>query len=63
MKSYDVFQTAHFENGTWVTKLAFYTPNLDLDSIDMTTDWRFCEVPGRRKQAEYLGNRLAKLHL
>ena len=55
MKSYDVFQTTHFENGSWVNRLAFYTCTLDLDSINLTTDWRFCEVPGKRKRAKYLG--------
>lgn len=39
----------------WVTELNFYMGDLQTKDIDWETDWRFCEVKNRRKQAKMLG--------
>jgi len=39
----------------WVKSLEFFYGDLSLAGIDFKTDWRFCEVPGKRNQVKFLG--------
>lgn len=39
----------------WVIGLNFYIGDLQTKNIDWKTDWRFCEVKDKRKQAKMLG--------
>lgn len=37
----------------WQTEIRYYKG--DLSSVDVSTDWRFKEVPGKRKESKFLG--------
>lgn len=41
------------EHGGWKIELNFYEG--DLSEIDYSSDWRFNEVPKRRKESVFLG--------
>jgi len=40
-------------NGEWGVEYNFY--NMDLSTIVMSDDWRFNEIPNRRKESIFLG--------
>jgi hypothetical protein len=50
---YSVFEKTYFVNDKWITVLSFYYG--DLSNVDLKTDWRFKEVPNKRKQNVFLG--------
>jgi hypothetical protein len=39
----------------WTKEYCFYNGNLQTQNIDWNSDWRFCEVKDKRKQAKILG--------
>ena len=47
------FKTKVDDKYQWVKKLNFYYG--DLSEENLTNDWRFKEVPERRKQVKFLG--------
>ncbi len=49
------FKTKINEEVRWVKVLEFFAGDLSKSDIDFATDWRFCEVSGKRKQVKFLG--------
>ena len=48
-----IFLVEHNENGKWVKRHGFYV--VDINDCDLKTDYRFCEVKDKRKEAIVLG--------
>ena len=58
MEEYSVFKCKRFheKKEQWEEEYLFYKGNCL--GIYTTTDWRFCEVPGKRTLLEYIGKGL-----
>lgn len=59
METYSVFIDERYdvEKKQWNTSLFFMYGKHDLFSqIDFDTDWRFCEVTGKRKKSKLIGD-------
>ena len=50
---HSVFNTTHKTENGWTTERAYYRG--DLSEVDLSSDWRFKAVEGKRKQAEFIG--------
>lgn len=42
------FLCAYFKNGAWIEEIFYY--KVDLNSIDLSNDWRFKKIPNKRNQ-------------
>jgi hypothetical protein len=50
---WSVFSIEVKEQLTWTTHTRLFMG--DLSNIDLTTDWRFCDVKGKRRNCIFLG--------
>lgn len=47
------FEVEHYKENHWEKSSCYYLG--DLSHVDLATDWRFKEVPDKRKQAKFMG--------
>lgn len=48
------FENEYFNGEEWIKENIYYMGDLTKDSIDYTTDWRFKEIEGKRKQVKFI---------
>ena len=51
--TWSVFNTLYLEKDKWVQRTRLYMG--DLTKVNITSDWRFNDVEGKRKDCEFLG--------
>ena len=46
------FKTSHLIKNKWIDQIICYKG--DLSNIDLSIDWRFCNIQNKRKQASLI---------